>query len=195
MSCCENVPDDMPRKQKRKVREMDCLCLDGMPQCIQQSIYCFLFPSDLSRCASVSKGVKEATDTRWLWGKFFTRPFFWPKCVFLRSPALAKHRYLMGDRKAMTMCLMSPGLQLQMARPESLSILTAGLISLPQIIALWNDSLQLFWNLLKNGYAKEEWKSGQVTLAELKMLWSAPPGNHVAFYRRFPNPRHIQGMK
>ena len=185
MADFENVPDNMPPKKKRKVREMVCLCLDGMPECIQLSIYCFLFPSDLSRCASVSKGVKEATDTRCLWGKFFVQPFFWPKSVFLRSTVLAKPRYLMGDRKAMNLCLMSPQLQLQMAQEKALSFLTAGLISLPQIIDLWDESRQLFFNLLKNGYATEEWKSGQVTLAQLKMLWYNPPGDHT--HRRFYN--------
>jgi hypothetical protein len=177
-------------KKRRKVEEVpttqtDSLSLCDMSLCTQESIFCFLFPSDLARCASVSTGVQQVAETPWLWGEFITWPCTSPKIAFLGNPACAIPSYLLGDRMAMDLCLMPIQLQYDMARPNALSFLTAGVISLPEIIVLWNEMRQLFYNLLNNYFATEEWISGQVTLADLKILWSSPPGDHVVFYHRY----------
>jgi hypothetical protein len=178
---------DMSNKRRKVtyvLTERGSLSLGKMPRCTQESIFCFLFPSDLARCASVSTGVRQATESPWLWGEFLTGPCTSPKVAFFARPASAKPIYLLGDRMAMNLCSMPLRLQYEMANKKALRFLTEGVISLTETIALWDEMPQLFFNLLKNDYATEEWISGQITLAELKTLWVASiPGFYAQFRR------------
>ena len=65
----------------------------------------------------------------------------------------------------MNLCSIPLRLQYEMANKKALRFLTEGVISLTETIALWDEMRQLFFNLLKNDYATEEWTSGQITLA------------------------------